>query len=73
MVLCRAGTGPCPSDRFDDHAVRILGERLYSGGAHVAEALRLQRGRLDGLVRATSNDLQAAMALIEAARGRMRQ
>ncbi len=37
MGLYRAGAGPCPSDRFDDLAVRILGERLDSGGAHVAE------------------------------------
>ncbi len=36
-------------------------------------ALEGERGRLDGLVRATSDDLQAAMALIEAARGRMSQ
>ncbi len=36
MGLCRAGPGPCPSDRFEDLAVRILGERLDSGGAHVA-------------------------------------
>jgi len=32
-----SGACPCPSDRFDDPAVHILGERLDSGGAHVAE------------------------------------
>ena len=32
-----------------------------------------ERGRLDGLVRATSDDLQAAMDLLEAARDRMSQ
>ena len=36
MGLYRAGAGPCPSDRFDDLTVRILGERLDGGGAHVA-------------------------------------
>jgi len=32
-----------------------------------------ERGRLDGLVRATSDDLQAALDLLEAARDRMSQ
>ncbi len=36
-------------------------------------ALEGERGRLDELVRATSDDLQAAMNLLEAARGRMSQ
>ncbi len=37
MALYRAGAAPCPSDRFDDLTVRILGERLDGGGAHIAE------------------------------------
>ena len=40
--------------------------------AHIV-ALEEERGRLDGVVRAISDDLQAAMDLLEAARNRMSQ
>ncbi len=54
----------------------VLDERLEAQGDALETqiaALEGERGRLDGLVRATSEDLQAAMVLLETARGRISQ
>ncbi len=59
-----------------EEQLAALDERLEAQGGEIEAqiaALKGERNRLDGLVRATGDDLLAAMALIEAARGRMSQ
>ncbi len=59
-----------------EEQLAALDERLEAQAGEIEAqiaTLKGERNRLDGLVRATGDDLQAAMALIEAARGRMSQ
>jgi hypothetical protein len=77
LVATKAEADALAARRVEaEEQLTALDERFEAQGGEIEAqiaALKGERNRLDGLVRATGDDLQAAMALIEAARGRMSQ